>query len=71
MSLRAVERHSVKWQSAEHLKESIERLRAAVLEKHAGLLRLLQRHGALSDDEAASLPPLTIVVSVHDWRAVK
>lgn len=71
MQLRAVEWHSVKWQSEEHLRETIERLRAAIIEKHALLLHLLQHHGVLSEDEAASLPPLAIEVAVHDRREVK
>jgi hypothetical protein len=51
--------------------ETIERLRPAVIEKHAHLLDLLQHYGAPSDEEAASLPPLGIDVAMHDRRAVK
>lgn len=69
--LRGVEWHSVKWQGAEHLEQTVLRLRADIVSRHAHLVRVLLQGGALADDEARALPPVRIDVALHDGRSDK
>jgi hypothetical protein len=69
--LHGFQRRKVRWQGSDHLRQTIDGIRADLADGHARLVGTLVERGVLTIDEAQALPPLPVELAITDARRRK